>query len=89
MARRRGRLRLIADVLETVAAHEGEPATRLATLANMAYDRFARLAAELEEKGLIERLPGGGYRLTEKGRSLLRELRRLRRLLDDLGLDLS
>ena len=83
---RRSRIALLADALETIARHEGEPATRLATEANMAYDRMRRLLDTLEQRGLVER-SGRGYRLTSRGRELLHELRRLRRLLEDLGLD--
>lgn len=86
--RRRSRLGQVADVLEAIESHEGAPATRLASYANMAYDRLSSLLEVLEERGLVERLPGGGYRLTGRGRELLRELRRLRRVLDDFGLEL-
>ena len=85
---RRSRVEMVADVLEAVASHPGAPATRLATYANMPYDRFSRLLRELMGKGLVEEDPLGGYRLTGKGRMLLAELRRLRRLLEDMGLDI-
>ena len=87
---RRTRIEILIDLLEAVARHPGEPATRLAMYSNMPYDRFSRLAAMLEEKGILTKMDNEGktgYALTEKGRALLKELRRLRRVLSDFGLE--
>lgn len=94
MPRRRSRIEIVMDILEALEEEGPMPPTRLATHANMPYDRLAPLLAELEEKGVIEVEEVSASpktrtaRLTSKGRELLRELRRLKRVLVDFGLDL-
>ena len=92
MARRkRSRLSIVMSVLEAIEREGPLPPTRLATYANMPYDRLRRLLGDLEERGIVRVEPSGDGRsftvdLTSKGRQVLGELRRLRRLLGDLGL---
>lgn len=86
MKRRRSRLELVADLLEAVEAHPEAPPTRLAQYVNTSYDRLSRLLDELESRGLVSR-SSRGYSLTPEGRRLLRELKRLRRIITDFGLE--
>ena len=91
MVRRRSRAEIILDILEAV---EGEPMvtpTRLATITNMPYDRLAPIVEHLQSRGVIEAVEDGRTRrlvLTRRGYKLLQELRRLKRILRDFGLDL-
>ncbi len=86
---RRTRIEILIDILEAINRHPGQPPTRIALYANMAYNRLAPILAKLEQRGIIEQVGDEqrGYRLTEKGRTLLRELRRLSRVLRDFGLE--
>ncbi len=91
MRKKRSRIEIIMDVLEALARHGDEPASRVAMRANLAYDRLSKILEDLASRGLVERVNDGDrvvYRLTERGYALLNELRRLRRLLRDFGLDL-
>ena len=58
---------------------------------NLSYDRLTAILGMLQEREIVERVERENrcyYTLTPKGQQLLRELRRIRRLLHDLGLDL-
>ncbi len=80
------------DLLE--ALHDSpQPPTRLASAANMPYDRLQPMLEDLERRGVVRLrpMPDGKGRiaeLTDRGRMLLYELRRLRKVLEDFGLDL-
>lgn len=88
---RRSRTEIILDVLEAIAAEELVTPTRLATIANMPYDRLQPIVEDLLVKGIVEALEDGRsrrLRLTRKGYTLVQELRRLKRLLRDFGLEI-
>ena len=89
--RRRSRVGVLLDILSALAKYADQPASRIAMYANLPYDRLKPLLDDLESKGLIERVENDPktvrYRLTPKGYTLLRELQRLRRLLEDFDLD--
>ncbi|MET1127815.1 MAG: winged helix-turn-helix domain-containing protein [Thermoproteota archaeon] len=87
---RRSKLEIVAEVLEALARGPTNP-TRLATLVNMPYDRLRALLDELEARGVVRIAEGGRsatVELTLQGGKLLRELRRLKRVLRDFGLEL-
>ncbi len=86
---RRTRIEILIDILEAINKHPGQPPTRIALYTNMAYNRLAPILAKLEQRGIIEQANDEqrGYRLTEKGQTLLRELRRLSKVLRDFGLE--
>ncbi len=87
---RRARAEIILDILEALNSENGVTPTRLATMANLPYDRLQPILGELVEKGLVEAFRNGRstrLALTPKGFRLLQELRRLRRVLLDFGLD--
>lgn len=91
MGRRRSRIEIIADILEAVDGAPQNP-TRLATVANLPYDRLQPILEDLEARGMIRVTPapdgkGRIVELTERGRVLLSEIRRLRKILEDFGLD--
>jgi predicted transcriptional regulator len=87
---KRTRVEILIDILETLA-HDPTNPTRLATLVNMPYDRLKPIMMELEAKGIVKRTRGSRssiFELTPKGMELLRELRRLKKVLQDFGLSL-
>ena len=79
---------MIRDVLAALEERGPLPLSRLATHANLPYDRLKALVGELEERGLVRVRRGASLtaEITEKGEELLEEIRRLERLLRDLGL---
>ncbi len=88
---RRSRVDIVIDVLSALAAEGPVPPTRLATAANLSYDRLQGILENLEAKGLVRVIEHGEGRarlaeITPEGRKALAELRRVRRLLRDLGL---
>lgn len=91
MGRKRSRIEIIYDILDALSEEPTTP-TRLATLANMPYDRLQPMLEELESKGLVSLEHDRGNPrarvvvITAKGRLLLDELRRVRKVLRDFGL---
>jgi len=88
---KRSRTEIIMDVLEAIASEEYVTPTRLATIANMPYDRLQPIVEELTVKGIVEAMEDGRSRrlkLTVRGLQLLQELRRLKRVLRDFGLEI-
>lgn len=88
---RRSRVDIVIDVLSALAVEGPMPPTRLATAANLPYDRLQGILESLESKGLVRVSVHGEGRariaeITPEGRRALAELRRVRRLLRDLGL---
>ena len=77
--RRRSRMEVIADIL--VEALNGANKTRVMYRANLNFLRFERYLSELLEKELMVELnnPRSGviYRTTDKGRELLRMLKKV------------
>ncbi|MCX8195904.1 MAG: winged helix DNA-binding protein [Acidilobaceae archaeon] len=87
--KKRGRLRIIIEVLSYIAEESPVPATRVAQATGLAYDRLAALLEELNEKGLVKLETGERLKrvsITKKGLETLRKLRELRDFLEDLGL---
>ncbi|MEZ0320085.1 MAG: winged helix-turn-helix domain-containing protein [Pyrobaculum sp.] len=85
MARkRRSRLEIVVDILRTLR-EECKPPTRIATEANLAYDRMAKLLKTLVAGGLVrENL--GTYCITQEGVKMLDAYEQWRRFLEALGL---
>ncbi|GAB6148649.1 winged helix-turn-helix domain-containing protein [Stetteria hydrogenophila] len=86
---RRSRLDIVIDVLSRLAEEGEMPPSRLATAANLPYDRLQEVLGALEARGLVRTKTQGRGRLVEvtgEGRRALAELLRVRRLLRDLGL---
>ncbi|MFN3804512.1 MAG: winged helix-turn-helix domain-containing protein [Pyrobaculum sp.] len=82
--RRRSRLEIVADIL-TLLSHGCKPPTRLATEANLAYDRMAKLIKTLVERGLVKE-GAEGFCITVEGLKFLEAYQGWRRFLDALGL---
>lgn len=88
MAKKRSRLEIVIDVLDTLSKRATNP-TKLATLVNMPYDRLMKLLEELTAKGIIQWEEQGRSQiitLTPQGHRLHEELRRVRKLLRDYGM---
>jgi len=88
MNRKRNKLLIVMDILETLSRESIAP-TRLAINVNMPYDRLINLLRELESKGLVKIVEGDHSRtvvLTDKGLKLLEELRRIKNILSEYGL---
>lgn len=87
---RRERWSILGAVLEAIEA-EAETSrgrvrpTRVASAANLPFDRLQQYLAELHAAGLLE--PDDPPRLTQKGREFLDEYRRWSRVLSTFGLD--
>jgi predicted transcriptional regulator len=82
--RRRSRLEIVANSLQILASGR-RPPTRLAAVANLAYDRMANIVAALLEKGVVKENDGKIY-ITPEGLKMLEACRQWRRFLDALGL---
>ncbi len=89
--RKRTRLEIVEAILEYLVNSGGEaPATRVATANGLAYDRLMSLVEDLQGKGILLVNSVEGRKIlvvTSRGLELLSELRRLRRVIRDFGLD--
>jgi len=74
----------VADVLQTLSAGCKPPA-RVATEANLAYDRMVKIVETLMERGVVKE-DGDLLCITPEGLKLLNAYRQRRRFPDDLGL---
>lgn len=75
----------VLAALEREASEGRVRLTRVASAANLPFDRLQQYLHELESAGLLE--AGEPPRLTEKGRVFLDEYRRWSRVLSTFGLD--
>ncbi len=78
---------IILAILSVLAEEGPMPPTRIATHANLPYDRLKAILASLEERGLVERVEEG-YAITDKGFEALRVLREAHSFLSSLGFKL-
>ena len=79
---------IVYDILETLQREGYSPPTRLMYGARLPYDRLKQLLSKLEKAGLIEKITEDEktlYRLTPQGYRALEELRRVRSLLEHIG----
>ncbi len=87
---RRSEAAIVLDILESLVSNGGVMnMTRLSQEANLSYQKLLAVVSKLASNGIVEIMDYGGRKevaITSKGRILLRELRRLRRLLDDLDI---
>jgi len=87
---RRSEAAIVLDILESLVSNGGAMnMTRLSQEANLSYQKLLIIISKLASNGIVEIVDRGGRRevaVTPKGRVLLKELRRLRRLLDDLDI---
>ena len=91
--RYRSKLRIIADILAVINEEGGSAGpTRILYGANLSHERMVRYLAEMEEKGLVRRveLEEGRvrYEITDRGRRLLREMRKMEEFLRAFGLEI-
>jgi predicted transcriptional regulator len=82
--KRRSRLEKVADILQTLSAG-CKPPTRVATEANLAYNRMVKIVETLMERGVVKE-DGGLLCITPEGLKLLNAYRQWRGFLDALGL---
>jgi len=88
---KRTRIEIILDVLDNLARYPDEPLTKIALYSNLPYDRLVKILDLLESKDLLQKINDNNrmnYVFTEKGRILLKEMKRLRHILNDFGLDI-
>lgn len=88
-SRYRSQAGIVYDILETLYQEGYSLPTRLMYGARLPYDRLKQLLSKLEESGLIEKEVIEGktyYKLTPKGYQALEELRRVRNLLEQIGI---
>ena len=66
--------------------------TRILYGANLSHERMMRYLAEMEEKGLVRRVEleerRVRYEITDRGRRLLREMRKMEEFLRAFGLEI-
>lgn len=90
LVRRRSKLDIIEDILSVLHSRpEGIPANRLATAANLSYDRLSNIIRELDQKNIVKTKRVDNkliISITDNGRKLLEEIRRFRKLLEDFGI---
>ena len=90
MKPRRSEAAIVLDILEALAGNGGSMnMTLLSQVANLSYARLVEIVEKLEANGIVEVDRSGGrreVRITRRGVALLAELRRLKRLLDDLNI---
>ncbi len=75
---------IILSILEILVREGPIPPTRLATYANLPYDRLKIILASMEDKGLIKRVDEG-YIITDQGYEALSVLRKAHSYLEYLG----
>ncbi len=75
---------ILHDILEVLQREGSMPAKRIATYANLPYNRLKLILLSLEESGLVVKNEEG-YDITEKGLEAPNTLRRSRKLLESLG----
>lgn len=86
--RYRSQAGIVHDILEALQAHGPMPPTKIATYANLPYDRLRIILASLEANKLIEKDDHGRYKITDQGHKALTTLRQTRKLLENLGFKL-
>ena len=88
----RSRLRIISDILSVLVEEGGSAGpTRILYGANLSHDRLVRYLEEMEQKGLVRRFSDDDrtrYEITDKGRRLLREVRKIEEFLRAFGLEI-
>jgi len=87
----RSHVSIIVDVLKAIESEEGEDQrlTRIMSKANLPYNRFSAILAELLEKGFISEKGNGdkkSYTLTQKGKKYIQEYERFKKLSEAFGL---
>ena len=78
---RRGRVEIMMDILDEVSS--GVNKTKIVYGANLNFNMAERYLPLLIQRGLLVRADGDNgvvYRITERGRELLRDYRRIREL---------
>ena len=91
MRQRRSKLRILADILETIYEENGARITQILYGANLSYDRLIKYLNELKEKELIvdkRDEQGSRYYLTEKGKDFLKEFKRIQRFAEAFGIQI-
>lgn len=91
--RYRSRVSIIVDVLKAIESEEGEDQrlTHIMAKANLPYNRFSAILAELVDKGLIaERVNSDKkiYTLTQRGKKYIQEYEKFKRLSEAFGLEI-
>ena len=88
-SRYRSQAGIVYDILNTLYSEGMAPPTRLMYGARLPYDRLKKLLNQLLENELIEEVKIDDhtyYRLTKKGVEALEELRRVKKLLEQIGI---
>ena len=78
---------IVYDILKTLEELGPMPPTRLATYANLPYDRLRLFLDSLKAKGYVEETDDG-VKITEEGRRALEKLKEAKKLMEYLGFKL-
>lgn len=85
----RSRLGILLDILKSIQELDGASITTIITYANIPHDRLKKILSNLVLKGYVVGKKEKNrviYFLSKKGYDLLRELERMRQILEGLGL---
>jgi len=89
MAKKRGRLEIIRDILSVTRSSKKIKPTRLLYASNLSPQMFKEYVNELLKKGLIkeeELKKGRVFSLTEKGNAFLEQYKTIENFIDSFGL---
>ena len=87
--RYRTRIGILLDILSWIHRLDEPTITTLITYTNVPHDRIKGILRNLEEKGVVRRIQSDDhfiYVLTERGYRLLRDLERIKKSLEGLGI---
>lgn len=90
-SRHRSRIGILLNILETINKYDHVIVTEIIREANIPYERLAPILDRLTERGYIRPVDRGNrkyYTLTPNGYKLMQELRKLKHLIEELGLGL-
>ena len=86
----RSRLGIVLDILEAIHELEYASVTEIITYANIPYNRLKKILDRLLKKGYIDVMEEQNkkiYTLKPAGYKLMNELRKIKELMTDLGLE--
>lgn len=91
MSTRRSKFRIISDIMRVVEREGEANVSTLLLEANLSYARLSRYLEELVDKGFLLRVEDGRevkFKLTAKGESFLREVKRIETIAEAFGVEL-
>ncbi|MEM4411262.1 MAG: winged helix-turn-helix domain-containing protein [Thermofilum sp.] len=91
MSARRSKFRILSDIVRVVEREGEVNVSTLLLEANLSYARLSKYLEELVDKGFLLRIEDGRevkFKLTPKGESFLREVKRIEAIAEAFGVEL-